>query len=124
MAAGLFIGLALVVAAFHVAVAAGAPLGQLTWGGAFPGRLPVFMRGVAAGSAALLVAFACIVAVRAGIIWPARRPLASTLVWGVVGYSALGIVANAITPSPMERLLWLPVVSVMFVSSLLVARGR
>lgn len=124
MAAGLFIGLALVVAAFQVAVASGAPLGQLTWGGAFPGRLPMLMRGVAAGSAVLLVAFACIVAIRAGILWPAHRPLASRLVWGVVGYSALAIVANAITPSPLERMLWLPVVSVMFVSSLLVARGR
>jgi hypothetical protein len=121
VAAHAFAALAVLAAAFHVALAAGAPWGRLTWGGRFPGRLPGSMRGVAVLSAALLVAFALAVAVRAGVLWPSWQPTSRKLVWGVVAYCALGVLANAFTPSRWERIVWLPVVAAMLVCSTIVA---
>jgi hypothetical protein len=79
------------------------------------------MRAVAILSAALLIVFALVVAARAGSILPEWDPVARKLVWVVVAYSALGVVANSVTPSRWERLVWLPVVLTMLVCSLIVA---
>jgi len=122
-AAFLFGALAAVVAAFHAALALGAPWGKLTWGGKYPGRLPASMRAAAVFSMALLLGFALIVAVRAGVAWPEWHGASKYLVWGVVGYCGLGVIANAITPSRWERILWLPVVVAMLACSLMVATG-
>ena len=116
-----FVVLAAFVVAFQVALVAGAPWGHLTMGGRFPGRLPTGMRGVAAFSALLLVAFAVIVAARASIALPGMGLVAPWFVWIVVGYSVLGVVANAATPSRGERALWLPVTIAMLACSLIVA---
>jgi hypothetical protein len=120
-AATVFIVLASSAAAFQLALIAGAPWGELTLGGKFPGRLPGRIRPLALLSTALLSSFALIVAARAGLILPDWQGRARPLSWGVVAYCALGVLANGFTPSRKERLLWLPVVAVMFVSSLLVA---
>lgn len=120
-AALLFAGLAAVVASFQAALALGAPWGKLTWGGKHPGRLPASMRAAAVFSMGLLLVFALIVAVRAGVLWPGWQGASNYLVWGVVGYCGLGVVANAITPSRWERILWLPVVVAMLACSLIVA---
>lgn len=122
-AAHVFAVLAVLVAAFQVALAAGAPWGRLTWGGKFAGQLPGYMRGVAVVSMALVMLFAGIVLVRAGVIWPSWQPLSRAVIWGVVMYCALGVIVNAATPSRSERMLWLPVVSAMLVCSLVVALG-
>jgi hypothetical protein len=121
LAAHVFTVLAVFGAVFQAALAAGMPWGQLTWGGKFAGRLPGYMRGVAIVSMALLIAFAVIVAVRAGILWPSWHPQSRTLIWVVVAYCGLGVIANAVTPSRSERLLWLPLVSAMLVCSIIVA---
>jgi hypothetical protein len=121
VAAAIFIALSIFAAAFQVALVAGMPWGALTWGGRFRGRLPDRMRAVAAVSAVLLLAFALVVAIRAGMFQPDWQPLSRTLVWGVVAYTALGVVANAITPSRWERIVWLPIVLMMLVCSILVA---
>ncbi len=41
----------------------------------------------------------------------------------VVAYTLVGVVLNAVTPSPRERLLWLPVACLLAVCALVVARG-
>jgi hypothetical protein len=120
-AAATFAALTLVVIAFQLALAAGMPWGALTWGGRYPGRLPPPMRGVAIASAALLAAFAAVVGARAGWVFPAWYAAARWLVWIVVVYCALGVVANTITPSRRERRLWLPIVAVLLICSLIVA---
>jgi hypothetical protein len=79
------------------------------------------MRGLALISAALLSLFATVVTVRAGLLLPEGQPLSRTLVWGVVGYCAIGVVANTLTPSRSERRLWLPVVIAMLGCSVVVA---
>ena len=120
-AATIFITLTVFAAGFQVALAAGMPWGELTWGGRFRGRLPGRMRFVALVSAVLLLAFALVVAIRGGLLLTEWQPLAARLVWVVVAYSALGVVANAISRSRRERILWLPVVATMLVCSILVA---
>lgn len=121
-AAFAFLVLTFAVVAFQLALAAGAPWGALTLGGKFPGRLPARMRPVPIVSAVLLLVFAGIVAARVGMLSGlAGGDAVRWAIWGVVAYCALGVVANAATPSRNERRLWLPVVSLMLASSLIVA---
>lgn len=108
-------------ACFQFALACGAPWGRLTWGGQFPGRLPARMRIVAVVSAVLLLSFIVIVQVRAGLIAPLWQPISRKLIWIVVAYCGAGAIANAITPSRWERIVWLPVVIALLVTSVLTA---
>jgi hypothetical protein len=123
VAAWTFIGLVAVVAAFQVALVAGAPWGHLTQGGRHAGPLPASGRAVAAVSIAILLGFAVVVAARAGFTLPAWQPTTRYLVWAVVAYGVLGTFANAVTPSAAERRLWLPIAVAMLVTSLAVALG-
>ena len=122
-AARTFLALTALAVAFQLALAAGAPWGELTMGGAFPGRLPLPMRAVAVASATLLSGFGAVVAARAGLALPRWRPAARRLIWAVVAYMLLGVGLNAATPSPRERALWLPVTAVLAVCALVVARA-
>jgi hypothetical protein len=123
LAAKIFLALVVVVIAFQLALAAGAPWGELTMGGAFPGTLPLRMRVAAVGSAVLLAAFGAVVAARAGLALPRWRRAAGRLIWVVVAYAVVGVVLNAATPSARERMLWLPVALVLAACALAVARG-
>ena len=120
VAAVVFLALDLVVVVFQLALAAGMPWGDLAWGGKFAGKLPGSMRVVAFVSAVFLVAFGLIVAIRAGFLLPDWQPISRTLIWLVVAYCVLGTLANAATPSRWERIVWLPVVLGMLISSLIV----
>jgi cell division protein FtsW (lipid II flippase) len=122
-AARTFLTLTAVVVAFQLALAAGVPWGELTMGGAYPGRLPLPMRAVAVLSAALLASVGAVVAARAGLALPRWQPAARRLIWAVVAYMLVGVVLNAMTPSPRERALWLPVTAVLAVCALVVARA-
>jgi hypothetical protein len=117
--ANVFTWLAGATTLFQLALVAGAPWGTLTQGGRFAGALPFRARIIALISAGLLLAFIYLVRIRARSHPPARFRRA---IWIVVAYCALGIVANALTSSSAERALWFPVVSVMFLASLHVAR--
>lgn len=86
-----------VIAAFQVALAAGAPWGRAAWGGQHSGRLPARLRtasGVAAGVWALAAT-----AVAMEIGWAT---------WTMAGLLALGTVMNLASSSPWERFGWAP----------------
>lgn len=100
-----YAGLAALPVLMHVAVAAGAPLGSLTIGGRFPGRLPPVWRALALVQAALLGTMAGAVLARAGV---GAAPLAP-LFWPAFALTLLSLVANAASRSRPERLLWTPV---------------
>ena len=117
--ANVFSVLAAGVVTFQLALVAGAPWGALTQGGRYLGALPPSARAIAALSALLLLAFVGTVRAHASATRAPRFPRA---VWVVVAYCALGVLANAVTPNAWERALWLPVVILMFASSLHVAR--
>jgi hypothetical protein len=81
------------------------------------------MRAIALGSAVLLTGFGAIVAARAHLAFPRWRRTSRWLVWVVAAYSIVGVVLNALTPSPRERALWLPVAVVLAVCAVIVALG-
>lgn len=112
-----YAGLAALPMLMHLAVVAGAPLGRLTVGGRFPGRLTPAWRALALVQAALLGTMAGAVLASAGI---GASPLAP-LFWPAVGLTMLSLVANAASPSRLERLLWTPVLFLMAAAALGVA---
>jgi hypothetical protein len=123
LAAKVFLALTCLVVAFQLALAAGAPWGELTMGGAVRGQLPPRMRAIALGSAVLLACFGAVGAARAHLAFPRWRRTSRGLVWVVAAYSIVGVVLNALTPSQRERALWLPVAVVLAVCAVIVALG-
>lgn len=111
----------LVVVAFQVALALGAPWGAYTVGGAFPGRFPPALRLAALAQAALAGLMAAVVLSRAGLVLPGWAQASSWLTWVIVAFAALSVALNTITPSAGERQLWVPVALVLLASSLTVA---
>lgn len=106
---------------FQVALALGAPWGEYSMGGRYRGQLPLEMRVAAVGQAALLAALAVFVLSTAGLVLPTMADTLPMLIWAVVVFSAFSLVVNAISPSPGERRIWVPVALVMLASSLVVA---
>ena len=105
------------VAAFQVALAAGAPWGAAAWGGGNPGVLPPGLRAASAGSAVAYVLLAAAVASPRPPTQGRRRVLAVAS-----GVMVLGTVMNLASPSGVERALWTPVAAGLAVS-LWLARG-
>ena len=124
LAAQAFAVLTGVVVLFQLALALGAPWGALAMGGAFPGAYPPAMRVAAMAQIVVLVGIGLVVLARAGVVLPSWRPASRWLVWIVVGLTAVGVVLNLITPSPLERLIWAPVTALLFLASLRVALSR
>jgi len=109
------------VVAFQLALAAGAPWGAFTMGGAFPGQFPPALRIAALVQAVLLLALAAVVLARAGVILPRWSRVSRWLIWFVVAFAALSLVLNLITPSAGERAIWAPVAFLLLISSCIVA---
>ena len=98
------------VAAFQVALAAGAPWGEAAWGGANPGVLPP---GLRAASAASATAYGLLAATTASPLVPARaRRRVLTLASGAM---VAGTLLNLASPSLVERVLWTPVAAALAV---------
>jgi hypothetical protein len=113
----------LMIAAFQVALALGAPLGSAAWGGT-SAELPVGLR-IASAFAVLVWALAALLVLRrAGY----RVPLVSSRMsrwgtWIVFGLTVLGAFLNLASPSNWERFLWGPLALVLAMLCLFVARG-
>lgn len=114
----LYAALAALPATMQIALAAGAPLGRFTVGGRFPGRLPGPWRVLALVQAAILAGMACAVLDRAGVLNLGLPPAA---IHAAIALTALTCLANAISPSRPERLVWTPVTAVMLAKALCVA---
>ena len=121
LAAYSFSVIALLAVAFHVALALGMPWAALSWGGRYRGRLPAPMRVASVASAVVLVVLALVVLIRAGLLLPGWHSLSQKVIWVVVAYSGIAVLAHIFTPSKWERILWLPLVIILFITSLLVA---
>ena len=112
------------VVAFQIALAAGAPWGAYAMGGASPGQFPPAMRISAIVQAVLLAGMAAVILARAGLVLPGWSRVSHWLVWIVVALTALSLVLNLITPSARERAIWAPTLSLLLISSLIVAFSR
>lgn len=123
IAARLFAVLVVLTAFFQIALSAGMPWGPLAWGGNHPGTLPSNLRIASGVSVLVMLTLGLVVLVRAGLVMRQWQGWSRRLIWFVVAYCLLGIVANAITPSMWERILWLPVTILLSITSITVARG-
>ncbi|MEM7099010.1 MAG: hypothetical protein AAF541_12185 [Pseudomonadota bacterium] len=110
-----------VVVLFQLALALGVPWGNIAMGGRYPGKFPPPMRIAAIVQALVLAVFAYVVLVRAHVLESSFYSLAEVAVWIVVALMGLSFVMHLITPSKWERIIWTPVVIVLFTCSLIVA---
>ena len=114
--------LSLVLAAFQAALALGAPWGRAAYGGGVA-ELPPRLRASSAVAVVVWVGAALVVLRRAGHgVWaPVSDAWLPVVAWVLVGLGVVGVLLNAITRSPLERAIWLPVSIVLLASTLTVA---
>ena len=117
----IFLLVAFIVIAFQLALMLGAPWGQLTLGGKYAKVLPAQARLICLCTTLILCAFVVVVLVRAGLILPHWFVMSQQLIWVIVIYCFVGVIANALTPSRYERIVWLPATTALFASSLCIA---
>lgn len=114
----------LVVVAFQLSLALGAPFGSAALGGNHEGQLPADLRVVSVLSAAIWVLAAVILMRRAGLrVTRLPSPLLRRAAWIVVGVLAVGALLNFASPSPWERFMWGPFSMVLAGLCALVARS-
>jgi hypothetical protein len=121
VAAILFTALILLLAAFQLALAAGAPLGEYAWGGQRTGRLPARLRAGSAVSIVIYLFFALVVLDRAGLVDALPDGFSRVAIWVVFGILALGTVANLASRSRRERFVMTPVAALLALLALVVA---
>jgi hypothetical protein len=109
------------LAVFQVALAAGAPLGHLAWGGKHR-VLPKGLRIASALSVLVYALFAFMIS-RAAALASETGDYRSDYpaIWVLTAYFGLGILANAASRSVPERLVMTPVAAVLFTCCLLIA---
>lgn len=115
LAAWVFAALSVVVMLFHAAAILGAPVGDLTMGGRWPGVLPPAARLLSGLSLGVIGLAAAVVLARTGVI---RRTLPGWAMRAVLAYLAVAIPMHVATPSAAERRLWLPVILMLTASAL------
>jgi hypothetical protein len=98
-----------IVAFFQSALALGAPWGEYTLGGRFPGKLPPKMRIAALVQILIVFAFAFIVLVASGLAFSQFLNQGKIAIWLVVAFFVFGSILNVSTPSKGERMIWGPV---------------
>ena len=121
IALAIFLSLCTIVALFQLALALGAPWGEYTMGGRFPGKLPLKMRIAALIQIIILLVLAFIVLIRSGWAWGQFYSIGKTGIWFVAAFFVLGSVVNLLTPSKGERAIWGPVNILLFITSIIVA---
>jgi hypothetical protein len=121
LAAIVYLILTVVAVGFQLALALGAPWGELALGGQYPGRLPPLMRAMAVVQAVVLSLLAVIVLSKAGLILPEATADSPNVAYIPVVVMAFSAWMNINTRSVRERKLWAPVTIAMLVCALVVA---
>ena len=115
----------LVIAAFQVALALGAPFGPAAWGGAYDEQLPTGLRIASGVAAGVWLLAALIVLGRAGFqVVSLPDAVLRRGIWVLVGLLFVGAVMNLASSSVWERYGWGPVALILGVMCLFVARSE
>jgi len=122
-AAYIFSFLTVLVMFFQLALALGAPWGEMAMGGKYPGRFPPKLRITAIVQMLLLGFVALVVLTRAGLIFENYFEFSKSAIWFVVALCAISAILNTITPSKKERMLWSPVTITLVACAVVVARS-
>jgi hypothetical protein len=115
-----FLILSIIGALFQMALALGAPLGDYTLGGKYPGKLPLKIRLAALFQILIMALFVGIVLTRSGFIFENLYNASRIAIWFVVGFFVLGTIANLSSPSIKEKRLWGPVNIMMLILSIVI----
>lgn len=110
--------------AFQLALALGAPLGAMAWGGQFPAVLPTRLR-VASAVAGLVIypVITAIVLSAGAILSDDWMPIDTNVVlWILAVFFAIGTIVNALSRSPRERI-WSPVSAGLAICCAFIAFG-
>ena len=99
----------------------GAPWGDFTLGGRYPGVVPPKIRALAGVQIIVLILFALIVVVKSRMALLHYYPIADKGIWVVVVFFALGTLANMSSPSMKERAVMGPANILALISTLAVA---
>lgn len=110
------------LAVFQLALVFGAPLGRFAWGGQHR-VLPTRLRIGSLVSIALYAAFVAVSWDRVGALALFPDGFSQVAMWVIFGYSALGIVMNAVSRSRAERFTMVPVTIVLTALSFFLAMG-
>ena len=110
------------LAVLQIALAAGAPLGHLAWGG----KYRVLPRGLRIASAVSVLVYALFAWIIAGAVASLDRfgdyiPEKPPGIWVLTGYFGLGVVVNLVSRSRPERLVMTPVAAVLCACCLVIA---
>lgn len=117
----LFVGLLAILALFHLALALGAPWGELVWGGDHA-VLPSRLRMGSAISILLYALFAAVALDRTGIINPFPGNGFSTIAMWVIGaYLLLSMMPMLSSRSSLERFITAPAAFVLSILAVLIA---
>lgn len=110
------------LAVFQIALAAGAPLGHLAWGGK-DRVLPRGLRVASALSVPLYALFAWIISAAVGRATEFGDYVYETppALWVLTAYFGIGVLANAASRSRPERLVMTPVALVLALCCLVIA---
>ena len=92
-----------IIAVLQLLLALGAPLGELTMGGRFPGKLPGKMRAAAVVQMLILLIFGMIAASRAGIAFAQLYGAARFGIWVVFAFFIPGTILNISSKSRKEK---------------------
>jgi hypothetical protein len=106
----------------QLALVGGAPLGRLAWGGQHA-VLPRHLRIGSLFAITIYLAIALVLLARAGLVDWGPPWLVRTGTWAVVVYGVLGVVLNAVSRSPAERLTMTPAALLLLALALVLAIG-
>jgi len=122
-AAYLATALLVILTAFQLALAAGAPWGKAAYGGVWPGVVPKGIRINSLVFGAVIYPIVILYVLDAGEVFESSwLPAPSVVLWVLVAFFAIGTVMNAISRSKIERL-WAPVTAILLVCTLVLALG-
>lgn len=116
-----FVGLAVFIGIFQVLLALGAPLGEFTMGGRFPGKLPNQMRVAALVQIVILYFFTAVVMSKAKLGFESFVNMARIAIWFVLAFFVMGSFVNFSSPSKKEKYVMGPLNIAALISVLMVA---
>ncbi len=116
-----FVALIIIIAIFQLALAFGAPLGEYTMGGKFPGKLPIKMRVAALIQIIILLFFGFIVIAKARMAFEQYHNVGKIGIWFIVAFFVFGSIVNLSSPSRKEKLVMGPANIIALISTLMVA---
>jgi hypothetical protein len=119
--ANIYIALTIFILIFQFAMVFGAPLGEYTMGGKFPGKLPLKMRIAAFLQIFILLLFVSVVIAKSGIALEQYHSVGRIGIWFVVAFFVLGSIVNLSSPSRKERLIMGPANIIALIITLLIA---